>query len=72
MTPVELKEKRRALGLSAEGFARMVRVQSGRTVRRWESQVSGAPIQGSVLVLLDLIDNVPGVKKHLGLGDKEA
>ena len=36
MTPGELKAERKALRLSAEGFARLVGVQSGRTVRRWE------------------------------------
>jgi transcriptional regulator with XRE-family HTH domain len=36
MTPADLKAARKALGLSAEGFARLVGVQSGRTVRRWE------------------------------------
>jgi DNA-binding transcriptional regulator YiaG len=37
MTPAQLKSARHALGLSAEGFARLVGVKSGRTVRRWES-----------------------------------
>jgi predicted transcriptional regulator len=37
MTPAQLKKARHALGLSAEGFARLVGVKSGRTVRRWES-----------------------------------
>lgn len=46
MTPTELKTARHALGLSAEGFARLVRVQSGRTVRRWEA--GDAPIPGAV------------------------
>jgi transcriptional regulator with XRE-family HTH domain len=37
MTRAQLKKARHALGLSAEGFARLVGVKSGRTVRRWES-----------------------------------
>ena len=53
MTPAELKTARHSLGLSAEGFARLVRVASGRTVRRWEA--GDAPIPGAVKVILDLI-----------------
>ena len=52
MTPAELKSARAALGLSAEGFARAVRVESGRTVRRWESGERDIP--GPVLALLDI------------------
>jgi transcriptional regulator with XRE-family HTH domain len=52
MTPAELKTARHALGLSAEGFARLVRVQSGRTVRRWEA--GDAPIPGAVEVIVSL------------------
>ncbi len=37
MTADELKAARHTLGLSAEGFARLVRVESGRTIRRWEA-----------------------------------
>ncbi|MGB7098915.1 MAG: hypothetical protein WBD95_09120 [Xanthobacteraceae bacterium] len=36
-TPADLKAARHALGLSAEGLARAVRVEDGRTVRRWEA-----------------------------------
>jgi transcriptional regulator with XRE-family HTH domain len=52
LTPTELKAARRALGLSAEGFARLVRVQSGRTVRRWEK--GDAPIPGAVEVIVSI------------------
>ena len=52
MTPAELKAARQALGLSAEGFAQAVRVESGRTVRRWESGERDIP--GPVLALLDI------------------
>ena len=63
MTPAELKAARPALGLSAEGFARMVRVESGRTVRRWEAGERDIP--GPVKVILDLALNVPAAKKRL-------
>lgn len=53
MTPYELKSARHALGLSAEGFARLVRVGSGRTVRRWESGERDIP--GPVAVLVEAI-----------------
>lgn len=36
MTGAELKAARNALGLSAEGFARVVGASDGRIVRRWE------------------------------------
>lgn len=63
MTPEELKSKRHALGLSAEGFARMVRVQSGRTVRKWEA--GDRDIPGPVEVILDLAEAVPQARKWL-------
>jgi DNA-binding transcriptional regulator YiaG len=43
MTPAQLKKARHALGLSAEGFARLIGVKSGRTVRRWESGERAIP-----------------------------
>lgn len=65
MTPAELKSARHALCLSAEGFARLVHVESGRTVRRWESGERDIP--GPVQVLVHLCLEVPSVRKHLGL-----
>jgi transcriptional regulator with XRE-family HTH domain len=59
MTPAELKAARHALGLSAEGFARLVRVQSGRTVRRWEA--GDAPIPGAVDVILIMYEALHGI-----------
>ena len=52
MTPADLKAARHVLGLSAEGFARAVRVESGRTVRRWEA--GDRDIPGPVTVLVEL------------------
>ncbi len=50
MTPQQLKDARQALSLSAEGFARLVRVESGRTVRRWEAGERDIPGPVEVLV----------------------
>ena len=67
MTPAELKSKRHSLGLSAEAFARLVRVQSGRTVRKWEA--GDRDIPGPIQVILDLADAVPEAREWL-LQDK--
>lgn len=63
MTPAELKAARHALGLSAERFARMVRVQSGRTVRKWEA--GDRDIPGPITAILDLADAVPAAREWL-------
>jgi transcriptional regulator with XRE-family HTH domain len=51
-TPADLKAARHALGLSADGLARMVRVEDGRTVRRWEAGEREIP--GPVTVLMEI------------------
>lgn len=63
MTPAELKSKRHALGLSAERFAHLVRVQSGRTVRKWEA--GDRDIPGPVIVILETIEAVPAAREWL-------
>ena len=65
MTPTELKTARHSLGLGVEKFARVLRVESERTIRRWERGQS--PIPGCVTLVLDMINNVPGAKTYLGL-----
>ena len=55
MTPSGFKEARRAFGLSAEGFARLVHVESGRTVRRWEAGERDIP--GPVIVLVTALQH---------------
>jgi hypothetical protein len=52
MTPTELKEGRRKLGLSCARFAAAVGVTEGRTVRRWEA--GDRDIPGPVIVLLGI------------------
>lgn len=65
MTPADIKSARHALGLSTEGFARLLRVQSGRTVRRWEAGDSDIP--GPVEVLTEAIMSSPEVRRHFGI-----
>lgn len=65
MTPAELKSARHALGLSAEGFARLVRVESGRTVRRWEAGERDIP--GPVQVITGALLESAAVREHFGL-----
>jgi transcriptional regulator with XRE-family HTH domain len=50
-TPEALKEARAVLGLSADALARIVRVEDGRTVRRWEAGEREIP--GPVIVILE-------------------
>ena len=51
MTPSQIKQARKALGLSTGGFARALGVDP-RTVRRWEDGTKQPP--GPVLTLLEL------------------
>jgi hypothetical protein len=50
-TPAQLRAAREFLELSADGLARMVGVEDGRTVRRWESGERELP--GSVTVMVE-------------------
>lgn len=52
MTPTELNSAIATLGLSAEGFARLVGV-TGRAVRRW--QKGDRDIPALLVVLIDLV-----------------
>lgn len=65
MTPADLRAARQSLGLSAEGFARIVGVESGRTVRRWEA--GDRDIPGPVKVLTHLLVSSATVRRHFGL-----
>lgn len=53
MTPLQIKHIRRAYGMSANTFAELTGVASGRTVRRWEAGDSDVP--GSVVNLLRIL-----------------
>lgn len=53
MTGEELRAARKSLGLTAQGFADLVGVSNGRTVRYWESGDRKVP--GPVAVLIKKI-----------------
>ena len=55
MTPAEFKTIRHALGLSAQGLARLLQISDGRTIRRWEAGDRNSP--GTVRVLMRLLRN---------------
>jgi DNA-binding transcriptional regulator YiaG len=65
VTPAQLKSARCAFGLSAEGFARLVRVKSGRTVRRWEAGERDIP--GPVIVLVTALQESQAVRRYFGV-----
>ncbi len=65
VTPEDLRAARTALGLSAEAFARLVRVESGRTVRRWEAGERDIP--GPVVVLVGALMESRSVRRYFGV-----
>ncbi len=54
MTPAEFRAIRQAFGYSAEGLARALCVQSGRTVRKWEA--GDRDIPGPAQVVMRLLE----------------
>lgn len=52
MTPRTFKSIRHALGLSTERMARLLRISSARTLRRWER--GDRDIPGPVTLLMEL------------------
>ena len=72
MTPAELKSARHALGLSAESFARIFGVASGRTVRGWETgERNGvaATVPTPIAILVRLALDMPAVRDRLGIAE---
>ena len=65
MLPDELRVIRGALGLSAEGLAALLQVQSGRTVRRWEAGEREVP--GPVAVILKALAESQAVRRYFGV-----
>ena len=65
MAPEELKHARHTLGLSAEGFALLVKVQGSRTVRKWEA--GDRDIPGPVAVLTKALMESQSVRQYFGL-----
>lgn len=52
MTPAEFRSIRVQLGLSQSGLARLFRVQSDRTIRKWEAGERDIPGPAQVLIRL--------------------
>jgi DNA-binding transcriptional regulator YiaG len=65
MAPDIFRAARAALGLSTDAFAKLVHVESGRTVRRWEAGERDIP--GPVQVLTEALISSRAVRKHFGL-----
>lgn len=65
MTPDELHEAHRRLGLSAAAAARLFEVSDGRTVRRWWSGERDIP--GPVAVLTRALIASKAVRNFFGL-----
>lgn len=68
MTSAELKTARHILGLSAEGFARVFGVASGRTVRGWEAgerDGKPAPVPPPIALLVNLALEVEAARAWL-------
>ncbi|QIG80089.1 helix-turn-helix domain-containing protein [Stakelama tenebrarum] len=65
MTGPEIRAARDAFGLSAEGLARLLEVQSGRTVRKWES--GDRKISGPASVLLRALLESQSVRQYFGV-----
>jgi DNA-binding transcriptional regulator YiaG len=63
MSPDEFKRARLELGMSQNDIAEFLGVASDRTIRRWEEGDKDIP--GPVLLVLELIFNVPGVAEYL-------
>lgn len=55
ITPTELKSIRQRYGLTQSEFARILRIEDGRTVRRWEA--GDRAISGPATILLELMDS---------------
>jgi DNA-binding transcriptional regulator YiaG len=65
MTPGELKAARLDMSMSADRFARLVQVESGRTIRRWEGAERDIP--GPVQVLVRAIMSSRPVRRYFGI-----
>lgn len=55
LTPSELRRIRLKAGLSLDGLAKVLRIESLSSVHRWEK--GARPISGPVAILMELIDN---------------
>lgn len=69
-TRAAMLERIGALGLSAEGFAKLVRVERGRTVRQWEGGERDIP--GPVVILVEAIHASSAVRKCCSAWGRDA
>jgi DNA-binding transcriptional regulator YiaG len=67
MTPTEVKAFRSSLGLSGNAFARLVGVESDRTVRRWEA--GDRMIPGSIAVIQHLLAQLSATNRDKIIAD---
>jgi DNA-binding transcriptional regulator YiaG len=65
MSPEEFKRARLELGMSQNDIAEFLGVASDRTIRRWEEGAKDIP--GPVLLVMELIFNVPEAAVYLDL-----
>lgn len=65
MTAGKLRAARLDMSLSADRFAKLVQVESGRTVRRWEAAERDIP--GPVQVLVRAIMSSRSVRHYFGI-----
>jgi transcriptional regulator with XRE-family HTH domain len=71
VTPGELRDLRKSLGMSAARFERAVGYcGEGRTVRRWERNDPPTPIPQSVEIIAGMVQNVPGAREWLLRGER--
>lgn len=65
MTPAQFRRARKMLGLSQPELAELLDIASDRTLRRWEAGQLDIP--GPVLLVMELIMEVPEVREYLDL-----
>lgn len=68
MSPDEFKRIRMSLGLTADNFATMVRVNDGKTVRTWENG-HVRKIPGPIEVICEALRDSQEVREYFGLSD---
>ena len=65
MTPAQFKRIRKKLRLHQDELAEVLDIASDRTLRRWEAGQQDIP--GPVMLLMELMAEVPEVREYLDL-----
>jgi DNA-binding transcriptional regulator YiaG len=65
MSGARFREIREELGLSGDAMARFLRLQGGRTVRKWEAEDRTVP--GPVAVLMEALSQSAAVRRYFAL-----